>query len=206
MLRTIKKWIVKGVPGLATLAVLALIAAPVQAQTGFLDPPFDAVDASGNPVPTTQTQPSWDWALVGRYVDALSTAVSPVLDKITGLVWERVPGTIPVNWDTARAECANKSIGGWMGWRLPATHELTSLLFTVHDPSTASDTLVLDVGPFIISAGAGPFWTAQTDAADPTQAWLVVVGQSVPGVVHAAKIETYMVWCVRGGSAGPSTY
>ena len=39
---------------------LGFLVTGVQAQSGVLDPPPSAVDVSGDPVPTTQTQPSWD--------------------------------------------------------------------------------------------------------------------------------------------------
>ena len=42
---------------------LGLLVTGVQAQSGVLDPPPSAVDGVGAPVPTTQTQPSWDQSL-----------------------------------------------------------------------------------------------------------------------------------------------
>src|SRR5215467_8710619 len=54
-----------------------------------------------------------------------------VLDRETGLVWERNPSIQPMTWPNARLFCAQKAVGGRGGWRLPAFFELASLV----DPS-----------------------------------------------------------------------
>ena len=51
-----------------------------------------------------------------------------VLDRETGLVWERTPSTQAVQWPNARLLCAQKGVGGRGGWRLPAFDELSSLV------------------------------------------------------------------------------
>ena len=57
-----------------------------------------------------------------------------VLDRETGLVWERSPMKQALLWPNARLVCAQKDIGGRGGWRLPAFNEnLTSLV----DPAVA---------------------------------------------------------------------
>jgi hypothetical protein len=54
-----------------------------------------------------------------------------VRDNNTGLVWERSPETHDMDLKSAAAYCANKIIGGAVGWRLPSLIELKS----VQDPS-----------------------------------------------------------------------
>src|SRR5690242_14422307 len=50
-----------------------------------------------------------------------------VLDRETGLVWERTPSTQTLQWPNARLLCAQKG-GGRDRWRLPAFNELSSLV------------------------------------------------------------------------------
>ena len=57
-----------------------------------------------------------------------------VLDRETGLVWEKSPdqgGAYRWDTDEAAAACINSNVGGRKGWRLPAIDELASLI----DPS-----------------------------------------------------------------------
>lgn len=122
---------------------LGLLVTAVHAQSGSLDPPASAVDGVGDPVPTTQTQPSWDQNLPAaeRFVLVLPTAATPageaVLDKNTGLVWEQSPLTTSHSWSSARFQCLNRRVGDQMGWRLPSIHELLSLLDPTAPPPSS---------------------------------------------------------------------
>jgi hypothetical protein len=52
-----------------------------------------------------------------------------VLDRETGLVWQRTPATaIGWVWDQGVPTCASLTVGDRKGWRLPAVHELMSLV------------------------------------------------------------------------------
>ncbi len=66
---------------------LGLLVTGVQAQSGVLDPPGSAVDGSGDPVPTTQTQPSWDQTLPAaeRFVLVMGGAAGR-------RCWTKIPG------------------------------------------------------------------------------------------------------------------
>lgn len=83
--------------------------------------------------------PSWDQKLdvANRFIVLLNWRSEAVLDRETGLVWERTPqtweeatlnGTVRNTWDSARMHCIEKSVGGRRGWRLPAISELASLM------------------------------------------------------------------------------
>ncbi len=50
-----------------------------------------------------------------------------VLDKETGLVWQRVPSSSQVNHPNAVSACVEARTGGRGGWRLPSAGELRSL-------------------------------------------------------------------------------
>lgn len=177
-----------------------------QAQSGSVEPPGTAVDGSGDPVATTQTQPSWDQSLPGseRFVRVLPTITTPagegVLDKQTGLVWEQSPQTSGTTWLLARVRCLRRGTGGQMGWRLPSIHELPSLVVP-GDPAGVPD---LPVGHPFSNVQSSSYWSATTNVGDPTSAW--GVGFSNGFVPPRVKTDSGFVWCVRGGSPGPDAY
>ena len=51
-----------------------------------------------------------------------------VLDRETGLVWQRTVSAVSVDWFTAISYCYTTTAGGRKGWRLPAVEELASLV------------------------------------------------------------------------------
>ncbi len=186
------------------------------AQSGSLEPPGSAVNGSGDPVATTQTQPSWDQTLPAndgaangcnstRFKCVMGGAA--VLDKQTGLVWEQSPDTTRHVWEDkssapvdARRHCLRRGTGGQMGWRLPSVHELTSLVV----PGNPAGTPDLPAGhPFSNGQSSG-YWSASTNVEDPTFAW--VVNFSNGNVFTFNKTGSGFVWCVRGGSPGPDAY
>src|SRR4249920_1067083 len=65
-----------------------------------------------------------------RFVILSAFNSEAVLDKETGLVWERSPQTTSARWSVARRTCIEKSVGGQKGWRLPYLEELASLVDT----------------------------------------------------------------------------
>ena len=117
-----------------------------------------------------------------------------VLDKETGLVWERC-STSHTNWYSAIGDCYNKYLGGRMGWRLPTIEELASLL----DPNAWPPYLVSG-HPFGVRLGC--HWSSTTYAESPSRAWHVDFLDGVVGV--SAKSLNHCVWCVRGGQGQDS--
>ncbi len=79
--------------------------------------------------------PSWDQTLPAatRFIILSNFNSAAVLDRNTGLVWEKSPDATTTTWDSARFFCLNRTTGGQKGWRLPSVHELASLI----DPSVA---------------------------------------------------------------------
>lgn len=117
-----------------------------------------------------------------------------VLDKETQLVWELSPGTTSHNWSDARVQCTSRTIGGRKGWRLPSVHELASLV----DPAvTPSGPTLLPGHPFL-NVQPIVYWSATTNAEDPTVAWDVRLNNGDVGT-SGKIVGKVLVWCVRGG-------
>jgi hypothetical protein len=74
--------------------------------------------------------PSWDQRIdgPGRFKVLRAFDGAAVLDKETGLVWERAPVDGFVDWANAVRDCTLSDIGGRLAWRLPHIEELLTLL------------------------------------------------------------------------------
>lgn len=119
-------WLSLGAIG--ALWLLTSLAGVVQG--GDLDPP-------AAPGPTMQTlddlPPSWHKEISGaaRFED-FGQAQGYVLDHETGLVWEKAPDAMTGAFGTAVDHCYKRTVGGEigqsLGWRLPTTVELGTLI------------------------------------------------------------------------------
>jgi len=109
-----------------------------------------------------------------RFVIAFPGAV---LDKQTGLVWEEVPDFTSRTWTDATRYCANKTVRGTIGWRLPSTVELRSVQDHSMALSTVSGNVFSDLQSTI-------YWSTSTPAKFP---------------ISDDTSYTFPAWCVRGG-------
>jgi hypothetical protein len=147
--------------------------------------------------------PAWDQKLPAstRFVLVLFEEVcansicaqmgQAVLDRETGLVWERSPSSSDADFRSALLACGTKVHANRLGWRLPSLDELTSLF----DP-TASPPRLPAGHPFL-NAGGGYWTSTQDNSAD----FHFVVSFSDAGfVVTGAPQEEKRFWCVRGGA------
>jgi hypothetical protein len=116
-----------------------------------------------------------------------------VLDKETGLVWQRSPATNAVVWTDALQACRSASTGGRFGWRLPQEEELASL--AVPDPTEASVPELPTGSPFLVASGT-TFWTATVYEANNADAWAIEFGSQISFMGQSTS-ENF--WCVRGG-------
>ncbi|TKB67903.1 MAG: DUF1566 domain-containing protein [Nitrospira sp.] len=92
-----------------------------------------------------------------------------------------------------RGECTARTTGNRKGWRLPSVHELASLAH----PSVPPPGPTLQSGQPFLTVGSADYWSATTNAEDPTVAWL---GHLLTGsVANSNKVNVAHVWCVRGG-------
>jgi len=178
--------------GLIAFVVVVFGSSPASAQT-----------SSNGPYYAT---PSWDQKLqcdtlstCPRFIVLANWNSDAVLDRETGLVWEKVPRTTAVtSWWAARNICADKLVGGRKGWRLPSVMELASLV------DTANSNPALPTGhPFSILPSAF-YWSATTqagfvgDASNVTTAWFVAISVGQLGIDAKTSANPH-VWCVRGG-------
>jgi uncharacterized protein DUF1566 len=149
--------------------------------------------------------PAWDQKLPGttRFVVLSNWNSDAVLDRETGLVWERAPQTTPVDSDGATARCLELALGDRQGWRLPTIQELLSL----KDPTVPFAVLALPNGhPFIIPGGLPNylFWSATTSAlsfaiSPPSVYTANMLGGGSGVGIFSKQSSTFKVWCVRGG-------
>jgi hypothetical protein len=119
-----------------------------------------------------------------------------ILDKNTGLVWEQAPDTTRRVWPVAPSYCANKNVGGTVGWRLPSVVELKS----VQDPSLPAPFVPGSVFTGVQSTGnplLGAYWTASSSTEVPTNSWIVNFHDG--NVFFDNRANPFYTWCVRGG-------
>ncbi|MGA6826179.1 DUF1566 domain-containing protein [Nitrospira sp. NS4] len=138
--------------------------------------------------------PSWDQTLPAatRFIVLSNFNSEAVLDRETGLLWERSPsGT--TSWSEAFTVCAQREVGGRKGWHLPMIEQLSSLV----DSSGING---LPVGNPFQNITMNDYLSATTVAFNQDAAW--VVEFSNKGHVSAEiKVNGGAVWCVRGGQS-----
>jgi hypothetical protein len=183
---------------LMALGIAALAGSPASAATTAAGPYY--------------ATPSWDQTLPAstRFIVLSNFNDEAVLDRETGLVWQRAPGITYDNWYDAVAQCENAKTGGRFGWRLPTATELSSLL----DPA-ATITPPLPAGhPFVgLPLSLGLYWTATVTPSDQSKVSLVgwfpnnfpTFAIATGGNAQSPKnVASSRTWCVRGGQGvGP---
>lgn len=186
-----------------TLLAAVLLTSPVLA--GDLNPP-------GAPGPTMKTldqiPPTWDQIIPNAAVRfKLVMGGEAVLDKETGLVWERSPGGNATQvWGSAQSACLNSYTGSRMGWRLPTVEELATLV----DRTSSETPAIPSSSPF--TNVPSDFWSGTGYADDTAYAWAVGFAHTTsyscsffgtcwyyPGPYGVAKSAAKNIWCVRGG-------
>ena len=146
--------------------------------------------------------PSWDQTLPvsTRFIVLSNMNSEAVLDRETGLVWERSPRADTGSWELMGARCNSRPTGGRYGWRLPTVQEFASLI----DPA-ATSLPPLPVGhPFIGVPTSAFYWTANLSASNPNSAHEILwISSPRPAVVVSFQTATKTIedraWCVRGG-------
>ncbi|OQZ04975.1 MAG: hypothetical protein B6D34_00035 [Candidatus Brocadia sp. UTAMX1] len=138
-------------------------------------------------------QQSWDQKITKaskRFKVVLDGA--GVLDKETGLVWEKSPDTSTIAWPYAVAYAYNKNVGGRGGWRLPTVEELRTLI----EPTQSNP--ALPSGHPFIDVQSDLYWSSTTDVNLSSYANGVHFGDGNVSSLDKTGTNFY-VWCVRGG-------
>lgn len=176
--------------GFIASAMFAFAASPAAAQTTANGPYY--------------ATPSWDQKLqcdtqatCPRFIVLSNWGSAAVLDRETGLVWEKSPDATPSTWLSAQDACVRKNVGGRRGWKLPSIQELASLVDG--DPANTSSPRLPPGHPFT-NVQADVYWSATTNASSTTTAWFVFFG--IGNVGRSTKFDQDFAWCVRGGPGG----
>lgn len=89
-----------------------------------------------------------------------------VIDKTTGLEWQRGSSGTTLNWASAWFYCRELVINLHSDWRLPTVLELQSIVdYAASDPAVESDA-------FPVTESVG-YWSSETFAPNIDSAWLV---------------------------------
>ena len=181
-------------------SILALaIAVAFIASAMFLSGLISASDLepAATPGPAMKTldqiPPKWSQKLLASERFELVMDGAAVLDKETGLVWEKSPNTTTRDWYNAYAHCCNNEVANRKGWRLPAVDELASLV------DNDNYCLALPTDHPFSTVQSSLYWSSTPNAgvAVPGCMWLVSFANGYVG--FCSKIRPSYVWCVRGG-------
>ena len=137
--------------------------------------------------------PSWDQTLpvATRFIVLSNLNNQAVLDRETGLVWERSPDTTATAWALANNRCHNMVLGNRKGWRLPALQELLSLV----DPSVPVPGPTVPSGNPFQNVQSTFYWSATATLNGNYYQVLFVNSE----VFTSAPTFPGNAWCVRGG-------
>ena len=147
--------------------------------------------------------PAWAQKLPAatRFVIMTNWNSEAVLDRETGLVWERSPDPLPRDWSEARSHCIVRIVGDRLGWRLPTIEELTSLMDRSQPPSS------LPAGhPFTTPVPPFRAWTLTPTFLLQNGAFLGSFDGTPFPVLQGAIQTTSTAWCVRGGQGSDGKF
>ena len=129
-----------------------------------------------------------------RFVVLSDWASEAVLDRETGLVWEKSPAKDSMDWAAAQEHCLNRTAATRKGWRIPSVHELASLV----DPSIAPPGPTLRDGHPFTNVQASRYWGAPPNAQYEAPPWFVFFSDGRTKIADQ-KIGKGLAWCVRNG-------
>ena len=151
--------------------------------------------------------PAWDQTMPAstRFIVLSNMNSEAVLDRETGLVWQRTPLAGDDFRSRAVGDCRLSMAGGRQGWRLPRVDELMSLADATNDAPSADH---LPPGhPFNV-VPLSQYWAADHIPAPLSDGGIIVFfGSNVLTFAGAAfnHVESFnsagaRAWCVRGAA------
>jgi hypothetical protein len=204
-----------------TVFLTTVLVLPPPVSAGPLEPPDNAVDINGNPVPTMLTLSEIYFAISGE-VTCLDVPQSvrfvingdgTVTDCDNGIMWDQNANRFgQMNWYTAIGECDNLELGGHNDWRLSSLEELMSIVDTRFSTYCISNTEGDDQweeGDPFLGVIAAPYWTSTVHTDDDFFAYLVTFGPWTSSTgyefpcganftVNKENLDlTFGAWCVR---------
>jgi hypothetical protein len=150
-------------------------------------------------VPTIITPPSWNKKLPAseRFEILAEFNNEAVLDKETGLVWEKSPSTNGQSFAWAERTCYDRRIGERKGWHVPTIEQLASLVAGMYESTSPH----IPAGHPFENVQENYYWSSTTvsESSLPNYAWVVDFSN---GTVHYwLKTGIIYAWCVRGGQS-----
>ncbi len=156
----------------------------------FLEGDGCGINFSDGSYQTTGAVPPWSRKIsIERFVLVLDDGA--VLDRETGLVWERNTLKEARSWIAAQIYCYQLEIGGRKGWRLPTIDELATLV----DSSQSNPALPMK--HLFTNVKSSYYWSSTTRADSTDYAWRVYFGNG--DVDYLYKSLNYHVRAVRSG-------
>ncbi len=138
------------------------------------------------------TLSSWDSVIANgslRFQILVQLGTDAVRDKETELVWEKSPDPTLLGFAAAVAACAERSIGGRHGWKMPTLSQLSSLLDDTQSPPLSPQ------HPFVLDDSV-PYWAYNpNDGLGEIGARAKVTFSD--GTVESGVNGTAGTWCVR---------
>ena len=118
-----------------------------------------------------------------------------VLDRETGLVWQKIPDSRPLPYNLSVQDCYEIDTGGRKGWRLATIEEISSLI----DPEQFDPALPENHPFFNVFRDNILFWSATNSAFDSRDAFTIKIDS---GELNTADKKTFLThWCVRTGTS-----
>lgn len=119
-----------------------------------------------------------------------------VLDRETGLVWQRSPSVEPETWRSARLRCLNLAVADRKSWRLPTYNELASLVDAAV-PGLPPGHPFNNVQPAIYFSSTA---SREFDFSPALTVLGVSFGDASHGIVSIQDEAAFLLhyWCVRG--------